>query len=493
MKMAQKRILFPLMSCLVAWSTIGLATSRAQTTPQDLIATMVETINSKNEANTLKFLEEWMVSKANLQQRAKKFVGLSEQGGPFKLIKQSSVTSNEVDAIVTDREGTRLVFRLHIQTKPSLKIVGLQIAPAFTVEGPDSALDKWKDLNELASQIATPIHSPGMAIAVIRNGAFTEGVAGVRTSQSIDPVQTNDVWSIGSIGKSVCTSVIGRLVEMHKLTWDETLKHALPGVSMKPGYAKVTIEQLMLHRGGIPQDLGFRRPDIDRIVGKARTGTAIRARYVADILKRNPIGTPGEKFAYSNAGYALLSYIAESKMGKSYESLVKETVFRPLGLAHSFTGIDVLPASRPSGHVEDENGIHPLNTEGPIEFLFAGAGGGMYMSMGDLAKFGQAHLSGLNGKDGFLKSATIKWLHRGFLEQPGGKRTYACGWGIERFPGLDWSHSHNGSNGTQRAQLSIFPRSGLVISAAVNLGGEKQPSPGLQAVLAIAKRFAAKG
>ena len=479
-------------STIACWGGLGLRQGFAQSTSQELIATTIETLNSKNEEKTIAFIQKWMATNSNPSQRAKKWISLADQGGPFTFIKLGNATQDEVDAIVKDKDGTRLVFRLHVKSKPTLKIVGLQIQPAFTVEGPENLFDRWKDLKDLAYQIVTPSHCPGMAIAMIRNGKLEVGVTGVRSSQAIDPIKDGDVWSIGSIGKSICTSVIGRLVELNKLSWNETLKSALPGVPMNKGYANVTIEQLMLHRGGIPQDMGFRRPDIDRIVGNAKSGTAVRARYAVDILNRKPIGAPNEKFAYSNAGYALLSHIAERAMGKSYESLVKDLVFRPLGLHHSFTGVDPLPADRPSGHVEDERGIHPLNMEGAIETMFAGAGGGMYMSMGDLAEFGQAHLVGLNGKDGFLKSATIKWLHRGFPEQPGGGRYYACGWGVERLPGLDWSHSHNGSNGTQRAQLSVFPRSGLVVAAAVNLGGEKQPGPGLQAVLAIAKRFAPK-
>jgi hypothetical protein len=50
--------------------------------------------------------------------------------------------------------------------------------------------------------------------------------------------------------------------------------------------------------------------------------------------------------------------------------------------------------------------------------------------------------------------------------------------------------THNGSNGTFRAQLSIFPKANLVVAAFINRGGESEPAPPLQAVLAVAKRYA---
>jgi len=114
----------------------------------------------------------------------------------------------------------------------------------------------------------------------------------------------------------------------------------------------------------------------------------------------------------------------------------------------------------------------------------------MFMSVGDLAKFGQAHLQGLRGKDGLLRAATVARLHHGISEGPGAERLYACGWGIESLPGVEPFHGHNGSNGTMRAQLAIFPDSKLVVVAIVNRGGEDEPAPGMQAVLAIAERYA---
>lgn len=52
-------------------------------------------------------------------------------------------------------------------------------------------------------------------------------------------------------------------------------------------------------------------------------------------------------------------------MKKPYELLVRQLVFEPLGLNHSYTGTDKLPEPRPSGHVVRRKGLEQRNFSGP--------------------------------------------------------------------------------------------------------------------------------
>lgn len=161
-----------------------------------------------------------------------------------------------------------------------------------------------------------------------------------------------------------------------------------------------------------------------------------------------------------------------------------------LGPEHSYIGAETYPKDLPAGHVQGPNGLEPVNFRGPLEVLFAGAGGGLSMSVGDLAKFGAVHLAGLQGRDGYLKATTVARLHQSEPEADSAGRGYACGWGVQNPSGLEPWHGHNGSNGTFRAELAVFPEANMVVVAIVNRGGESDPSPPLQALLAIAKRYA---
>ena len=59
----------------------------------------------------------------------------------------------------------------------------------------------------------------------------------------------------------------------------------------------------------------------------------------------------------------------------------------------------------------------------------------------------------------------------------------------EKTPVIFAFHGHGGSNGTFRAHILIFPKQNLAIAAIMNAGGESDPSPALQAALAVEKRY----
>src|SRR5579871_1129767 len=468
--------------------TTGSSSPRSESEPRKLVNGLIEALNSPDSAKLADYLKAWSKPGDPTQQRTTRLSNLAKQAGPFKPAGDGKETDAEVDAFVTDRDGSRLVFMLRFTRDPDLHLGGLLVRPAYVVEGPPPAYSNWTSLDALAKQIAADTNSPAMGLAVIRDGKLEVAVAGVRKLGGEENVRPDDVWSIGSIGKSLCSTVVGALIEHGKLRWGETLSEALPGYPMDSGYSNVTLEQVMHHRGGIPQDLGFTGDQVMSIVGDAKTPEAIRDRYARNILSRKPIAAPDERFAYSNAGYALLSVAAERAAGKPYEQLLHEIVFAPLKLRHSYTDVDPLPSARPSGHDDRSGKLAPANMEGPLESMLAGAGGGLFMSVGDLATYGVAHLVGLRGQDGLLKAATIQRLHRGVPEVPNG-RPYACGWSSETVPSLQAFDGHNGSNGTMRSQIAIFPEANLVVVGIVNRGGESEPAPGFIAAMAVGQRY----
>ncbi len=453
-----------------------------------LIASLLAALNSKDTAKLQEFLVKNASTDVPLEDRLSRMKQFVERGAPFKVVQSLPERNGAQSAIISDRGGMKLRLTINLAGP---KIKSMMVVPADEEEGPaPKDYAGWTSLSSLNQSIRSDTNDPAMGTAVLRNGKFEEVAAGVRTVGTKESVGVGEAWSIGSIGKPLCSTLIGRLIERGKLRWDTTLGEALPDLAMKPEHKLITLDQLMHHRAGIPADGGMRKPQVERIVAGQTDPTKIRLNYARDILSRDLIAKPGSRFEYSNAGYVLLGVIAERVTGKRYEQLVRELIFTPLGLKSSYTGADRPPTARPVGHSRGPNGLRPGNFTGPLEVLFAPAGGGMYMSVGDLVKFGNEHLKGLQGHDGLLKASTIKRLHSGHREESGGDREYACGWGIERHPGLELMHTHNGSNGTMRAQLAIFPGANLVIASAVNAGGESEPSPPLQMVLAVAAKYA---
>src|SRR5437868_309520 len=402
---------FTMTSCVHSVAATGQASFHG------LVSEFLDALNSKDQGRVSKFVAEHFDDSVPAEQRAGRFMNLVSQGAPFTVIRFAPDGPGEVRAVIEDKNKEQMGLRVFFSAGSPGKISRLMLGDPEELDAPPPKdYKEWKDLPSLAESIRIDTRNPAMAVAVIRNGHLEHTVTGTRTVDGKDKVGLDEPWSIGSIGKPICATVVGRLIEMGKLDWSTTLGQALSDFPMNEGYKSVTIEQIMHHRGGIPEDPGMRRPDVLRIIGGATDRTKIRENYARDILSRPPIGGPGEKFAYSNAGYALLSVIAERAMKQSYEELVKTLIFEPLGLKHSYTAIDPVPQERPSGHMRGPNGLEVQDMKGPIEILFAGAGGGLFMSVSDLARFGEAHMLGMQGKDGLLKSETVKRLHQGISE-----------------------------------------------------------------------------
>lgn len=57
--------------------------------------------------------------------------------------------------------------------------------------------------------------------------------------------------------------------------------------------------------------------------------------YFSGLVQRHPVFPPYGRALYSNAAYRILAYVIEAITGKSYEAVLKEDVFEPLGLKHS--------------------------------------------------------------------------------------------------------------------------------------------------------------
>jgi len=67
---------------------------------------------------------------------------------------------------------------------------------------------------------------------------------------------------------------------------------------------------------------------------------------------------PGTKFGYSNSGYFLLGAILEQVSGETYESLLNQRIFGPLGMKDSgYTRSEPVLANRAAGYERTASGL----------------------------------------------------------------------------------------------------------------------------------------
>lgn len=441
----------------------------------DALLAGLNTKDLQQLANVVKEIydPEAIEKRGGAEKLAERLQGIFKFDEPMRVDEVLDEDETHIIAILNLKNPPRAI-RIDIQPKAPHKITLTRFGfPEDLVDSkPVKPFEPWKSLGELAAQAMERAEAPGVGIAVAgESGDPSVGVAGRRKSNEPTMIKPSDRFHVGSVGKSMTSTLIGRLVEMGKLRFDSTLGELLSDLPMREEYKAVTLDQIMRHRGGIPQDQGYNGQTIRRIVGTETDPIKIRENYAKDILGREMIAKPGERFAYSNAGYSLLGHIAERIMRKPYEVLMKELVFEPLGMTTAIVRPDE-GVTEVSGHMMRNGVAEPGGLAGPLGILSAPAGN-MVMSMGDLAKFGQAHLRGLLGHDGVLKSATIKHLHKPIESKMQGEN-YACGWDV--VPNLDGNevHSHNGSNGFYVAELFVVPNLKRVYAVMMNV----PPSPG---------------
>ncbi len=486
------RFLAAIAGAIILSGTLQSTELRAPTqdSPSTALAKrLIEALNTTSKEAITGFIKADTTDDVPVDVRVTRFLDLAEEGAPFSFESVGPVSDSAAVFTITASDGTKLALTIELsgpKEQPKISRLRVELAPDAT---PPKDYTHWTTLNGLADEVRTDTGIPAIGIAVIKDGKLDVAVSGVREIGKSSPVLPDDPWSIGSIGKSMGSTVVGRLVEQGKLRFESTLKECLPGIDMRPEYENVTLEQMMHHRGGIPRFMGLTSAQIEKIVGQEKDPLAMRTLFAKEILSQPPFAEPGTQFGYSNGGYVLLAMVAAVATGESFEQLLVETVYEPLGLKHSFVDAQTLPSERPSGHVFSKGAFVPRNMQGPIEVLFAGAGAAINMSLADLAAYGQMHLEGLQGKDRVLKSQTIKRLHSGEPEVEGEDAIYAAGWGIRYVAGLGEVHSHNGSNGTFHSEIMVVPSKSLVIVAISNCGPRGQEPPSLSAVNAVAQKY----
>jgi CubicO group peptidase (beta-lactamase class C family) len=131
---------------------------------------------------------------------------------------------------------------------------------------------------------------------------------------------------LASAGKMFTAVAVLQLAEAGKIDLDAPLGTYLtdyPNAEM----AKVTIRQLLQHRGGTG-DIG--------ILARNEASNRAKVRTIADLVALNghrpPAFAPGTKMEYSNYGFLLLGAVVERASGQNYYDYVAQHVFEPAGM-----------------------------------------------------------------------------------------------------------------------------------------------------------------
>ena len=105
-------------------------------------------------------------------------------------------------------------------------------------------------LQSVLDQVRTGHSVPAVAAVLIEGNSIVEiGVSGTRVIDGQEPVTTDDQWHLGSISKSITSTLIAIYVERGLLDWDTTVADVLLSdiPDMRSEYRNVRVEELMAH------------------------------------------------------------------------------------------------------------------------------------------------------------------------------------------------------------------------------------------------------
>jgi D-alanyl-D-alanine carboxypeptidase len=343
--------------------------------------------------------------------------------------------------------------------------------PSSLVAVPDAAAAPRTLVEEL-EQIRSEHKLPAIAAAVWRDGKLVElDAVGVRkVDDPASKVTKADLWHIGSNTKAMTATLVGIFVDRGTLKWTDTIATLFKGVKIDPGYAKVTLDQLIRHEGGAP---GEPPPELWKQLWDDGAKPDARAKFVAGILARPP-AQPAGTFTYSNAGYMIAGAALERATKKTWEQLMRDELFAKLDMkscGFGPPGTRATPANsgtvdQPWGHDAGGSPIAP----GPAADNPPGVGpaGTVHCSLEDYGKFLALHAT---GKPELVSAEAMQHLHavRGM--------GYAGGWIVMAPPPPGTTTlAHSGSNTmwylTAMVALAPKPEDRYAFVMATNSGSD---------------------
>jgi CubicO group peptidase (beta-lactamase class C family) len=272
------------------------------------------------------------------------------------------------------------------------------------------------------------------------------------------------------------------LVEKGKLKWTTTIGEAFPKLKDKihPDYYAVTIDQLLNHRSGLPDDS---EPDPvlwPKILALKGPIKEQRLALIGLVLHDKPKAQPGTKFQYANDGYAIAGSMCEQATGEAWEDLMRDFLFRPLGMTTAGFGPPGKAGAvdEPWGHaVNDKGKAVPTPPDADADNpAVIGPAGTVHCSVADWARYAILHLG---GGPSLLPEEALRRLHT-----PPFGGDYAYGWKVVSRP---WAGgkalTHAGSNTFWFADIWLAPARGSAYLVATNRGDEEKGLAGCDAAV----------
>jgi CubicO group peptidase (beta-lactamase class C family) len=319
---------------------------------------------------------------------------------------------------------------------------------------------------------------PGLAIAIVKNDSIVlmKGY-GTRTMDKTEPVDEHTMFAIGSASKAFTATLVAMMVDAGKVRWDDQASRYLPGLQMYDPYVskELTVRDLLTHRSGLARgDLmwyagGYDRDEILRRVRFLRPSWSVRS-----------------QFGYQNVMYLAAGQTVARLAGQSWDDVLRERIFVPLGMTETNTSIRGLAvnANVATPHLERNDTLHVVPWHN-IDNI--GPAGSINSNVFDMIKWVRFQLAGGKAAGKSLVSASaLAETHTPQMVVPLGAdaqafnpythiEAYGMGWFLQDYRGRKLDQ-HGGNIDGMSAMVALMPEEKIGMVILTNANGSPLPT-----------------
>ena len=277
--------------------------------------------------------------------------------------------------------------------------------------------------------------TPAIYAAIVdETGVRAVAALGIKKAGSKELATVNDKLYLSSNTKPMTATMIATLVDAKIFPngWDTTVSDVFGNLlnQIHTDYHEVTIRDLLVHEGGVPYTIADWEdfdPDLNIVERRKKA-------MLATLSVRESSSPQRGALSFSHAGYMIAGAMAEKLTGQSWEALMLEWLFEPLGMSSAGFGPPGTPreVDEPWGHTVGENGTWEPSQDDVSDVLHPS--GGVHVSIEDWAKFVQLWMIGK--QPAILDRAKLHELTRlavdqdGNLISPEGRAAHSAGWWV---------------------------------------------------------------
>jgi len=316
-------------------------------------------------------------------------------------------------------------------------------------------------IRPLVPKMKMAFAAPGLGVAIaVRGKLVWSETCGLADRERGRPVTRTTLFRIGSVSKPLTAAAAARLAQSGKLDLDAPVQRYVPSFPEKNG--KITLRALGGHLAGIRHYHGA-----EALSSKHYASVTDALRVFAD----DPlVSEPGSAFFYSSYGFNLLGAALEGAERRPYATVVRETLFDPLGMASTRPDVNgnTIAARARFYEISSARAARPAPS---VDLSNRYPSGGLLSTAEDLARFG----SGVTNP-AFFSPRTQTLLFSSQQTAAGEATRYGFGFETAKSPvGPFAGHTGNVVGGT--AFLLIHPRTRVVVALTTNIGFVTAPRP----------------